>query len=756
MSLAPSSLAAAATPSLRASGCGHRKVLARPVLLLLTVLCMSAVGGIARADESGEIVAGVLSDVWVTTSKEAPLPSEPLADAGSPQSLVNSEAIQQVVTPVGDYGTVANLTPSFVSTAPNGPGFDAAKNQSLRGFVDGQFNVTLDGIPFADPDNFQHHSTSFFPATELDRLVIDRSPGKAEDLGYASFGGSVNLYSEPIPAQRRVKAFAGYGSFDTSLYGVTLNTAAPQDSGQAGVLAMIQQTQSSGAMHLSHGHKDDFLLKGEARIGRAKVTALYAYDRYGFYNPGSVTTSDLALYGSSYGYNDDPSSPNYFRYSGTYRSSDFGYVRLDLPLGSQSSLQETAYTYSYANRGLSLKGDQTSSPLGSSAFLGHSRADIAGKDSREAYRTVGDDLRWRYSAPFGSVLLGVWAEESRQTESRVAVDLTTGSLYDANRAMGSPFYYDFDAHLHTYQPYGELDWQVTDRWNMAFGMRWRDVTRDFSAAVIQNFLPGTHGTVSRSVSSSLPSFDTTYRLAPRASVYAQVARGSLDPSQAYFYTAHPALGNQVEPENAVAEQVGMMRSGVRYAISVDLYNIDFDNYVSTIKQGGDTLYVNSGGVHYRGIESEGHLRLGGGLSVVMNASLMRATFQDSFMTSSNQRAGDAIPFAPRYTGMAGLVYCRGLWRASLLAKFIGTEYQGKSGSADGATYRVGAYSYTNVAVTRLLTDPLSPRNVRLTLSIDNLWNSDAITDNAGPSMLGPELVNVLPRRNFMLAVVAEL
>lgn len=716
---------------------------------------MPALAGVALAEDPGPTLPGALADVWVTTTKEALLPSEPLADGGSPQSLVTGQTIQQVVTPVGDYGTVANLTPSFVSTAPNGPGFDAAKNQSLRGFVDGQFNVTLDGIPFADPDNFQHHSTSYFPASELGQLIIDRSPGSAEDLGYASFGGSVNLYSEPIPGQAHATAFAGYGSFDTSLYGVTLNTAAPHDSGQAGVLATVQQTQSRGAMNLSHGHKDDFLLKGEARLGSAKITALYTYDRYGFYNPGSITTTELALYGSSYGYNDDPSSPNYFRYSGTYRSSDFGYVRLELPLGAQSSLQETAYTYSYLNNGLSLKGDQTSSPLGS-GFPGFSPTDIAGKDAREAYRTVGDDLRWQYEVPFGSVLLGVWAEEDRQTESRVGIDLTTWSLYDANRAMQSPFYYDFSAHLHTYQPYGELNWQVTDRWNMTFGMRWREVTRDFNAAVIQNFLPGTNGTASRSVSSSLPSFDTIYRLATHTRIYAQVARGSLDPSQAYFYTAHPALGNQVEPENALAEQVGIVQSGRRHAISLDAYNIDFNNYVSTVTEGGDTLYVNSGKVLYRGVETEGHLLIGGGFTAVMNASLLRATFQDSFMTSSIQLAGDTIPFTPRYTALAGFIYARGLWRASMLAKFVGTEYQGRNGSADGATYRVGAYSYTNMTVTRFLTDPLAPQNVRLMLSIGNLWNSAAITDAAGPAVLGPELVNTLPRRNFMLSVVAQL
>lgn len=283
-----------------------------------------------------------------------------------------------------------------------------------------------------------------------------------------------------------------------------------------------------------------------------------------------------------------------------------------------------------------------------------------------------------------------------------------------------------------------------------------NVTRDFDGPVVQNYLPGTAGTVSRSVSSSLPSFDTTYRVATGTNVYFQLSRGSLVPSQSFFYTANPALGNQAQPENALAAQLGVVHRSRRYDIALDAYRIDFDNYVSTVTEGGDTLYVNSGGVLYRGIEAEGHVQLGGGLSLVANASLMRATFQDSFMTSSIQLAGDIIAFAPRHTGLAGLLYGRGRWRASLLAKLVGTEYQGKNGSADGATYRVGAYSYTNMSLTRFLTDPQSPHQVRLMLSLDNLWNSDAVTDNAGPSALGPDLVNVLPRRNFMLSVVAQL
>jgi iron complex outermembrane receptor protein len=213
-------------------------------------------GGTAlAADESAapDTSLDTFSTVLIQGQKEGPVPSAAVIDKGSPQSVVDETAIRQIASPVGDIGTVANFTPSFVSTAPNGPGFDAAKNLSLRGFTDGQFNITMDGIPFADPDTFGHHSTSYFPTSILQQVVIDRSPGGATDLGYASFGGSVNVYSETIPEKARVRAFATYGSFNTFLIGTTLNTAQPRESGQTGVIATAQYSESDGAMSYSAG-----------------------------------------------------------------------------------------------------------------------------------------------------------------------------------------------------------------------------------------------------------------------------------------------------------------------------------------------------------------------------------------------------------------------------------------------------------------------------------------------------------------------
>ena len=149
---------------------------------------------------------------------------------------------------------------------------------------------------------------------------------------------------------------------------------------------------------------------------------------------------------------------------------------------------------------------------------------------------------------------------------------------------------------------------------------------------------------------------------------------------------------------------------------------------------GDTVYENSGTVRYRGVEAEAHLTLGLGFTAVGNASLIRAIFVDSGMTSTLQRAGDTIPYAPNYLALAGVTYQNGPWGGSLLTKFLGTEYQGKNGSADGS---------------------LVLKRLRLTAAVNNLFDSDATTDNSGPSSQGPNLINVLAKRNYSLSFAAD-
>lgn len=712
--------------------------------------------GMARADNdagSDTTVSVIVNGKTDSSSTEL---SKRLPNKSSPQTYLGNSAIQDLASPFSDYGTLVNLTPSFVSSAPNGNGFDAAKNQTLRGFADGQFNVTLDGIPFADPDGFSHHSTSYFPAAMIDHVLVDRSPGSATDLGYATIGGSINLSSIVIPGKADNLVYASYGTFATSQIGARINTAKPMESGQTGLLLNVEHMQTNGALTYSDGRKDDLLLKSETKFGDGSLTLFYTYDIYHFSNPPSVSTDQLAQYGNNFGFTATPGTPTYFGYSITDRSSDFGYARWQSNLGSWH-FEDKLYTYSYHTNGLSIKGDSTASPVGSNN--GVPAADIAGRVTDNRYRTFGNIAMVEHTdyddsshSVLGTLRAGLWLDHSLQDAYRNALDLTTGLPYNLNRNAKSPVLYSYQSHLSTVQGFAEYEWNVSQVLTLRPGLRVQQVERKFEASVVPNSLPGTTGELSRTVTSTLPSLDGHYHLSDTVQFFAQWSKGALVPSQSFFYTANPTASNQAQPETSRALQAGVTLGRDHANVTVDVYQIHLNNYISTVTVNGNTEYVNDGGVRYRGLELEGNYELGAGFTLSGNASVIRAQFQQSGVTSAAQMAGDDIPFAPRYVGLTGIVYNKGKWSGSLLTKFIGPEYQGKNGSSDGPNYHVDAYNYTNMTITRDISDLLALKQARVSFAIYNLQNKSPITDTAGPSAAGPLEVNVLAKRNFMLSI----
>jgi hypothetical protein len=269
--------------------------------------------------------------------------------------------------------------------------------------------------------------------------------------------------------------------------------------------------------------------------------------------------------------------------------------------------------------------------------------------------------------------------------------------------------------------------------------------------VVPNSLPGTNGKINRTVSTALPSLDARYTFNPLTQGYVQWSNGALVPSQSFFYTKTPTQSNQANPQNSRTAQVGVTRGDAQANLTVDVYVSHIDNYISSLTQNGTTQFVNNGKVQYKGIELEGQRQLGNGFTGVMNASVIRAQFDSSGITSSGQKAGDDISFAPRYIGLVGLLYQSGRWSASLMNKFVGSQYQGKNGSSDGPTFFVPAYNYTNLSVTRLLDPMWAIKDARVSLYINNLANQTPVTDAAGLAGSGSQLVNVLAQRNAMLS-----
>ena len=113
------------------------------------------------------------------------------------------------------------MAPGAFNWSPNGPGLGDTKT-FFRGFSDGQYTMTFDGIPFNDTNDPTHHSWAFFPSQFIGGAVFDRSPGSAATIGPSNFGGSIDLFSHARGRRRRSTARSSDGSFHTRLFDVEL------------------------------------------------------------------------------------------------------------------------------------------------------------------------------------------------------------------------------------------------------------------------------------------------------------------------------------------------------------------------------------------------------------------------------------------------------------------------------------------------------------------------------------------------------
>ncbi|TWB87253.1 iron complex outermembrane receptor protein [Bradyrhizobium macuxiense] len=617
-----------------------------------------------------------------------------------PTSVIDKHYIENNIPQTANFDKVISVAPS-VMVQPSGKGGDDA-TISIRGFQNGQFNVTLDGIPMRSYSQ-TNRSGTFIMTNDLGQVSVDRGPGTASNVGDATFGGTVALQTKSPMSTSAITATTSYGSFNTQLYGLQLDSGKIASTNGASLFLDTQFTKSDGYYTNTAKERENAALKFVQPLSdntTLTFVSIYNNETRNYFSGASL--AQIAAYGPNYGLSSSPNQQNYAGYNFWNIKTDFDYLGLQSDFGDGWHLENKVYTYGYYQAPY-LVGADVSGNSGLGTVLGVN--DVPGNSGPVNYRSYGDVIAIAKELPDGAVKMGAWAEHQPSYRGWFNVDMTLAQKYISTN-------FSQNLALDTVQPYVEGDWKPLPGLTITTGAKYAYVKRSYDSLVD----PNTHGPLdySQTWAKALPSLAANYKLSPNWSVYAQAAEGFLTPPAAL-----PGSAN-VQPQTTWNYQVGTSYQSQSFTLAGDVYYIDFQNMIASRSIGGVTNYFNQGGVTYKGIELEGTVHVGNGFSVFGNGSLNSA---------KSVQTGQWIAQAPNATLAAGLIYEQGNWHASLTDKWVGSRF-----GDVGQKQPLSPFNQLDMAVTYKVKNPL-PNLAAVTakFGISNILDSRTIVDFGGYS-----------------------
>jgi len=685
-------------------------------------------------------------------------PSRAPLDASQPTSVVGSTFIRENVTPTENYDRIIQFTPSVQNVEPVGGGLQQNYQETIRGFQYTQFNTVFDGIVLPGlPTNFAPQSESYFLAHDIGSVQVDRGPGTASTLGYATFGGTVAINSVSPSNTVRVNPYGTVGSWGTKLYGLQLDSGALASLNGARGTLDVQRVESRGAISGTTTRRLNGFVKLEAPVGdNTVVTFLGNYDRNFVHTPYGATLAEIQRFGPKYGLNNDPTSQSYRGYNYDDYTTDFEYIGVKSSFGDGWGVDNKLYTNGYYQTGRVGRDPNGTTPnLTTSArnqYFSDGQPirlsnDVPGYSKHNDFRDYGDILRLTKETAWGQLRAGMWIDYINASNWREQVVLSRNSIQYTVGSPTAPAYARlYHTDLRTEQPY--VEWALTPIPGLVVtpGLKFTATTRTLDAAINSGTrLPANF---ERTYSDYQPSVDARYSISKSWTVYAQTARGFLAPPINVLYTSSPA---NLVPQSTWNYQVGTAYQTDRFTVGADGYYIDFTNRIgSRALAAGDSTFFNSGGATYRGLEFEGTVKIAYGASLYGNYTLNSADLK---------KGGGPLSVTPRTTGAAGVLYHQqhafvnnDLVYGSVIGKFVGPQYLQDTPAA----YPIRSYSFANLALGYTL--PVwNGRKLDFRVNVDNLSNNRSLIGLAGVAGDGTTpLFWTNPGRSAFFSVAASL
>ena len=709
-------------------------------------------------------------------------------DATSAKTEITPAVIQNFMAPVADFAEVIEQAPGTFSTNPNGIGLGQGKS-FFRGFGDGQYTLTFDGIPFEDTNSPTHHSWASFPTQWISSAEIDRSPGQASSFGPTNFGGSINLRSPELQADPDIRGTFTYGSFNTKLYSVDFESGLLGRKKQDAVLFNINALTSDGYQTYNRQQRDAGYGKYQHRFNDRTSLSLYGGVVDIWNNTPNTTTptrAQVAQFGDNFLQDNTPllsngtPDPYYFRYNTYHVQTDFEYAAFTSELGGGWKFDTKLYTTRYWNKQFYQNG----------GTVNLTSAKPSGVDKLNGYRHAGDTATLSKDSKWGVFRTGIWYDWAYTDRYQIPSNILT--------QVDVPFG-NFHEHFITqsYQPFAEFEWRATPRLVVTAGIKAADYNmhleqyQDSGKTVgclggTLTTYPATAGIYAGAplcvggaqfavhgvnYNNWLPTLTARYRVWKQWSLYGQFAEGSVIPVSSVFDVPGGNVLTPPKPTLAKTYQAGSVLKLNRFTLDLDAYYIHFQNgYQSYIDPTTtEPVFVATGPSNTKGIEAESNVALGHGFSIYGNFTVGSAKYQKGANYPNGERWVANTP--SNVEGISALWQHRN-YDFGLTWKRVGTYYQDNgslSYKINGISipfpvdeaYKIQPWNLVNFFVNYTVKTSSHFRGTKIQLAFNNLANSHSlvgITPGTAATATTPytqspnDLLNLLPGRSISLTI----
>ena len=688
-------------------------------------------------------------------------PMDARLDARSARTEITPHFIENYTTPTADNTEMIFFAPGTFSVNSNGSGLGDSKN-FFRGFSDGNYDITFDGIPYEDTNSPTHHSWAFFPAPFIGSIDFDRSPGSASTVGPTPFGGSINMLSKTLRQDLDFVGSVSYGSFNTILSDGQMNSGALGANKKTHFLADFNHLTSDGFQTWNAQQRSAGDVKVEYRFNDEKI--LTGYSGVGMLdtNTPNIKGPTRTQYTAQYNFllqNADSTLPNYANYNYYHIPSDFEYVGFIAPLGKGWHVDTKQYTYSYYNQQNYAAG--TAAINETNCLPNGVVAKSCGVDKLNSYRKYGDITTVSQVSKFGIFRTGLWYEWA--TTSRHQIPQDPISKRDNPLPNFNESFY-----TNSYQPFAEYEWHPTLKLTVTGGAKFSRYTFDLKQLSDNGGAVGTLPAGQTAVyhyatfNTVLPSADVNYRIRENWSAYAQFGTGSLIPPSSVFDVPNVVGGVLVNPVTVLPQQTKAYTYQTGSAIKLRRLTLDGDYYYVLFGNGytaspdpnasGANEYQSSGNSTTKGFEGEANVSLTHGLLVYLNGTVGSARYtSQTILTGTstgnknyiNPNNGDWVANTPANTQTWGLTYTAHNFDFGWFTKRIGPMWNDNKatvklnytdGTVSGSTsitanqvIPVNPFTLSNVFLNYNIRKFSHFEESKLRLSVNNLFNAEGIT-----------------------------